>query len=169
MHRANLVLMLGLLAPLAHGGAIATQFSSGYGGVYWGTSLDSLVGVLPGGEHHFSTSPGERAYIVKNSDPFFGVPRSGMNIVYHMGKGDVVEGIEIAFPYERRDQLLGVLLSLFGAYTQMVVNQGLAVIYRWPHDNGITVTVRTSTNPTNGILEFGVARWSSAQKASQTR
>jgi hypothetical protein len=42
-------------------------------------------------------------------------------------------------------------------------------IESWPHENGITVAVRTSTNPTNGILEFGVARWPSAQKASQTR
>ncbi len=169
MHRATLILALGLLAPLAHGGSIATQFSGGYGGVSWGTSLDSLVGMLPGGEHHFSTSPGERAYIVENGDLFFGIPRSGMNIVYHMGKGNVVEDIEIGFPYERRDQLIGVLLSLFGAYTQTVVNQGLAVIYLWPRDNGITVTVRASTNPTNGILEFGVARWSSTPKASQAR
>jgi hypothetical protein len=169
MGRAIFVITLALLSAPSHGGPVAAQFSSGYGGVAWGTPLDSLVGVLPGGEHHFSTSPGERVYIVRNDDPLFGVPRQGMSVAYHMGKGNVVEYIGIAVPYERRDQLLGVLLSLFGPYTRTAVNQGTAAIYSWSIDNGIAMAMKASANPTNGILEFGVARWSSAAKSVKAK
>jgi hypothetical protein len=158
MGRAIFILAAGLLSLPSHGGPVATQFGSGYGGITWNTSLDSLVGMLPGGEHHFSTSPGRRVYIVTNDDPLFGVPRPGMSVAYHMGKANVVEYIGITVPYERREQLLGVLLSLFGSYTRTTVNQGLVAIYSWPVDNGIALAVRASVNPTNGILEFGVAR-----------
>jgi hypothetical protein len=169
MRRAIFVIALALLWAPSHGGPVAAQFNSGYEGITWGTSLDSLVGVLPGGEHHFSTSPGQRVYIVRNDEPLFGVPRQGMSVAYYMGKGNVVDYIGITVPYERRDQLLGVLLSLFGPYTRTAVNQGMAAIYSWPIDNGITMAVKASANPTNGILEFGVARWSGAAKSLKAK
>ena len=138
-------------------GPIADYFSSGYEGVAWGTSLTDLVGLLPLGEHHFSTAPGERVYIVRNDEPLLGVPRLGATIQYHLGKDGGVESIAVDLPYERRDQLMGTLLSLFGRYaTKRVV--GSAISYYWMPDRGITLSTRSSQSPKNGILEFWIGR-----------
>ena len=36
------------------------------------SSPSNAGAVAPGGEHHFSTSPGQRVYVAANPDPFFG-------------------------------------------------------------------------------------------------
>jgi hypothetical protein len=147
------LLALGAMSQAACAGAIANQFKLGYGGVAWNTPLVSLVGMLPGGDHYFSTAPGERVYTLRNDDPLFGVPREGMRVQYHFGKGNGVDYIAVAVPYERREQLLGSLISLFGPYAN-AVPKSAATIYAWPRDHDIVMAVRASQNPTNGILEF---------------
>jgi hypothetical protein len=67
--RAIFMRTLASLSSPSNAGAVAAQFSSRYGGITWANSLD---GTLPGGEHHFSTSPGQRVYVAANPDPFFG-------------------------------------------------------------------------------------------------
>ncbi|HXJ40693.1 MAG TPA: hypothetical protein VNH18_15540 [Bryobacteraceae bacterium] len=156
MRRAFFISVILLVAHQSKAGPIAAQFGSGYEGVYWGTSLTKLVGMFPDGEHYFSTSPGERVYLVQNNYPIFDVPRTGTRVQYHLGKDGGVEYIAIGVPYERRDQLLGTLLSLFGSYSAPRT-VGTAVIYHWPRDNQVTISVRASKDPTNGILEFWVS------------
>ena len=53
------------------------------------------------------------------------------------------------FPYERRDQLLGALISSFGSYSKRFV-KGTATYFDWPKDNGIHLFVRASTSPSCG-------------------
>ncbi|MEP7244896.1 MAG: hypothetical protein ABI885_14620 [Gammaproteobacteria bacterium] len=151
MRRIILLLLLGAMSHAACVGAIANQFGPGYGGVAWGTPLVTLVGMLPSGDHYFSTAPGECVYTVRNDDPLFGVPREGMRVQYHFGKGLGVEYIAISVPYERREQLLGSLISLFGPYAK-AVPKGTATIYAWPRDRDIAMGVRASKDPANGIL-----------------
>lgn len=156
MRRARCLFVFFLIAYESKAGPIAMQFNSGYDGVFWGTSLTKLVGMFPNGEHYFSTAPGERGYMVQTDDPLFDVPRTGMRVQYHLGTDGGVEHIAIGLPYERRDQLLGTLLSMFGAYST-TRTVGTAVIYQWPRDNRIIISVRASKDPTNGILEFWIA------------
>ena len=139
----------------ASAGQIATEFGSGFEGVLWGTSLTKLVGMFPDGEHFFSTAPGERGYIVRNDDPLYGVPRAGTRIQYHLGREGGVESIAVGVPYERRDQLLGSLYSLFGSYSA-TRSVGTAVVYDWQRDRQIAISVKVSKDPTNGILEFWI-------------
>jgi hypothetical protein len=168
MIRALVFLGLIFAVRISVAGPIADYFSSGYEGVAWGTSLTALVGVFPQGEHHFSTAPGERVYIVRNDEPLLGVPRLGATIQYHLGKDGGVESIAIGVPYERRDQLMGTLLSLFGGYaSQRVV--GSAISYYWTRDRGISLSTRSSQSPRNGILEFWIGRIASDKPSSRAK
>lgn len=136
-------------------GPIADQFSSGYEGVRWGLPLADLVGMLPGGDHYFSTAPGERVYTVKDDAPLLGVPRLGTRVQYHLGKDGGVEAIAVGIPYDRREQLVGALISQFGAYS-LKRDVGAATYFRWPQDQQVRITVRVSRDPRYGIAEFWI-------------
>ena len=166
MSRAFLAVMLTLVSlPLAWGGPIADQFGSGYGGVPWGLSLAKLVGMVPGGDHYFSTALGHREYSIRNDEPFLGVPRPGTRIQYGLGTDGGIESVAIGFPYDRREELLGALYSQFGRAAQ--INEvGTAVIYRWAQDGEIRIAVRASRDSQYGILELWIQHVTpQAQKA----
>lgn len=141
--------------PAVWAGPVAEQFGSGYDGVSWGLSLAQLVGMIPEGDHYFSTSLGHRVYTVKNDEPFLGVPRAGTRIQYHLGIGGVVESIAVGIPYERREQLFGALIPQFGRPTR-VDEVGNSLIYTWPQDRDVRIRVRASKDPRYGILEFWI-------------
>jgi len=142
-------------APVVRAGSIADQFGSGYGGVTWGLALGQLVGMIPGGDHYFSSAPGRREYSVRNDEAFLGVPRVGTRIQYGLGLDGGVESIAMGFPYERREDLLGALYSQFGR-TSRVDEVGTALIYRWPQDRDVEIAVRASRDPRYGILELWI-------------
>jgi hypothetical protein len=139
------------VAMCAHGGAIADNFGSGFSGIAWGASLDTVVGVFPNGDHVFSTTPGQRAYSVKDDQEIFGVPRQGHSILYGFGEQDEVVVVAASFPYERRDQLLGTLIATFGADAQQSA-RGQQVRYDWHSDAGVAVSVVASKKPKHGIV-----------------
>jgi hypothetical protein len=168
MRRAILASAIFLAAFQSNAGPIAAQFGSGYEGVIWGTSLTKLVGMFPEGEHYFSTAPGARVYMVQNNDPILDVPRNGTRVQYQLGKNGGVESIAVGVPYERREQLLGTLMSLFGGYSASAT-VGTAVIYQWPLDNQIQISVRASKDPTNGILEFWINHIDTTRPATRSK
>jgi hypothetical protein len=168
MHRAIFLTAIFFVAYQADAGPIAAQFGSGYEGVQWGTTLTKLVGLFPEGEHYFSTAPDSRVYMVQNNYPIFDVPRVGTRVQYALGINGGVESIAVGVPYERRDQLLGALLSLFGSYSA-TGTVGTAIIYQWPQDNQIQISVRASKNPTNGILEFWINHIETKRPATQLK
>jgi len=158
--------MVVLASRVAFGGPIGEQFHSGFGGIAWGMSLVQLVGMLPEGDHYFSTAPGHRAYSVRNDEPLFGVPRVGRRIQYHLGTDGGVEKIAVGIPYERREQLLGALISQFGRYAS-ARSIGDTIIYAWQADQNVAITVRASRDPQYGILEFWVGRVDKAHPGQQ--
>ena len=156
MRRVILLAVLGVVPVAALAGPISDEFRSGYGGVAWGTTLVDLVAQVPGGQHLFATAAGERDYELLNDEPFLGVPRPGTAVQFGLGATNKVEIIAVNFPYERRDQLLGALISSFGSYSKRFV-KGTSTYFDWPKDNGIHLFVRASTNPSYGILQLLIA------------
>ncbi len=149
------VLMLCSLNAMS--GPLAEQFASGYNGIAWGTSLVNLVGTLPGGQHLFATTSGEREYALSSDEPFLGVPRPAMTTAYGLDKEDRFYIIGINVPYEYRVQLIGALISSFGAYTSKKVMRTQNV-YDWPKDGGVLLTVRESRSDQYGILQVVISR-----------
>jgi hypothetical protein len=148
--------LLLLASTSAQSGPIAEQFAYGYNGVRWGLPLADLVGMMPQGDHYFSTAPGERVYTLRTDDPLFGVPRIGMRVQYHLGKDGGVEYIAVGIPYERHEELIGALISQFGVYSAKR-DIGAARAFIWKPDQGIRMVVRISKDPRYGIAEFWVS------------
>ena len=141
-------------------GPIADQFGSGYEGVTWGLRLADLVGMMPGGDHYWSTAPGKRVYVVKNDAPLFGVPREGTRVQYHLGKDGGVEHIAIGVPYERREQVLSSLNLQFGGY--VAHDFGPATCYMWGEDRQVRLSLCVSRDPRYGIAEVWINHVSGA-------
>ena len=87
---------------------------------------------------------------------------------YQPGKNGGVESIAICVAYERRDQLIGTLMSLFGGYSASAT-VGTAVMVQWPQDEQIPIGVRASKNPTNGIAEFWISHIETKRLATQSK
>lgn len=151
------LLTLVLCCPAAHAGPIADRFASGVLGMQWGSSLDSLVGVLPQGDHVYATSPGNRGYLVKDDQDFLGVARRGHNIVYWFDENDRVESVTLSFPYERKDELMGALLSLCG-HAGRRVTRGRSHLNVWGDDYGILISLKTTIEAQNGIAWLQISR-----------
>ncbi|HET9395227.1 MAG TPA: hypothetical protein VFO36_04150 [Nitrospiraceae bacterium] len=60
MHAFALGCVALALSTSTSAGPIADHFAAGVRGISWGTTLDELIAVRPGGEQFFSTAPGER-------------------------------------------------------------------------------------------------------------
>ena len=155
MSRVSVALASLLAAQAATAGPIAQEFRGGYDGIAWGTTLTAVVGALPGGDHYFSSEPGTRMYSVRNDAPLFGIPREGMKVQYCFSAAGGVDNISIRLAYEEREALLGTLITLFGPYNR-VMEKDSAISYVWPWDHEISISVRASREPTNGILEFWI-------------
>ena len=151
------LLALVLCCPVAHAGPIADRFASGVLGMQWGSSLDSLVGVLPQGDHIYGTSPGNRAYVVKDDQDFLGVARRGHNVVYWFDEDDRVESVTLSFPYERKDELMGALISLSGHSGQQVIHKRSHVNI-WGDDYGMSIYLKTTIDAQNGIAWLQISR-----------
>jgi hypothetical protein len=92
MGRVIFFLTLALLSAPSDGGPVATQFSSGYGGIAFGTTLDHSLEFCPGASTISQLPPDSGSISLQTT------VRSS---------GNVVEYIGITVPYERREQLLG--------------------------------------------------------------
>jgi hypothetical protein len=153
--RSLLLVLCWAFPAIANAGAIFDQYSGGFGGIAWGTSLTNLIAAIPGGDQYFSTASGHRLYSVRSDEFLLAVPRAGMRTQYHLSANGTVELIGISVPFDRRDQLLGALISAFGTYRGKMI-KGVSDEYSWPADPGIKIAVRASRDPTNGILEFWI-------------
>ena len=133
-------------------GPIADEFGPGYGGVGWNLHLADIVGMMPEGEHYFSDAPGQRDYAVSNDGPLLGVPRQGMRVRYYFDQDDGLMSIAIAIPYDRYQQMLGVLIAQFGRYAR-IDEVGAITYYRWKEDQKIRLKLRVTKEPRYGIAE----------------
>jgi hypothetical protein len=141
----------------ANAGALPEQFSLGFGSVAWHTPLAQVVTFHPEGDHIFAVGPGERLYSIPSQEPLFGLPRSRMRAEYGFDPGSGrMRLVQIYFPYESREKLLGMLTLSFGPYQKMEV-KGISTSYYWL-DNGTFMAVRASLDPAFGILQLTVSK-----------
>lgn len=161
------LLLLATSSPV-WAGSIADQFGFGYGGVRWGLPLTDLVGMMPEGEHYFSTAPGGREYTVRNDVPLLGVERAGTRVQYGIGKDGGVEFIGIGISYDRHQEVLSVLISQFGPYA-IAKDIGLVTYYTWRQDQGVVITLRVSRDPRYGIAEFWIEHLPSTSPAAKAK
>ena len=67
-----------------------------------------------------------------------------------------IDIVGVNVPYERRDELLGVLISRFGNYSKRA-QVGASTYYEWPQENCLHMTLRASTSPNYEILQFVIS------------
>ena len=151
------LLALVLCWPVAHAGPIADRFVSGVLGMQWGSSLDSVVGALPQGDHVYGTSRGNRGYVVKDDQDFLGVARRGHNIVYWFDENDTLESVTLSFPHERKDELMGALILLSGHSGRQAIHKRSHVNI-WGDHYGISIYLKTTIDEQNGIAWLQIDR-----------
>lgn len=155
MSRAALFLFLLTCVSASQAGPIYEQFGAGALGVPWNSSIDAVIGSLQPGDHVFATTPGHRAYWVKDDQTLWGVPRQGHGILYGFGEKNELVSAAISFPYERKEQLLGTLIYLFGA-SERDGTKGSQRWYQWQCDGGVKISVWTSAKSAHGVLWFAM-------------
>jgi hypothetical protein len=142
MRTALVISMLLLLAPLSEAGPVYETFRSGILGIPWGATLDHVIGVYPDGDNVFATTPGHRAYFVKDGATFLGVPRERQGVVYGFDAEDKLGIVAIAFAYERKEELRGALISLFGPPRYSADPHDARVRrYLWTSDEGMRAQI----------------------------
>src|ERR1700754_1029914 len=95
-----------VLSTPAFAGDIDDQFAAGMGGIPFGTKLDDLIAMRPGGDQHFSTATGPRSYSLDDDEPLFGIERRDMRVQYHLDRNNEVRWVALGVPYAMREQLL---------------------------------------------------------------
>jgi hypothetical protein len=139
----------------ASAGPIAERFGSDILGIPWNSSLDTVVGTLPVGDHVYATTPGQRAYLVRDDQDFMGVSRRGHNVLYGFGQKNELVAVVVSFPYERKEELIGALISAFGA-PQGKMRRGQQQLTGWRNDRGVSVSLTTSSEAKHGIAWLSI-------------
>ena len=150
MKGISLLLTALLLSKVAAAGPIEDQFHGGFNGATWGSSIDSLVGMFPPGEHVFATTPGGRAYWIKDQTPLLNVPRDGQSILFGFNEQDLLESITLGFAFDRKEQILGALTVTFGVATS-TGRKGTKTFNCWKPDAKIALCFWASTAAKHGI------------------
>jgi hypothetical protein len=156
MKRFLFALFVGIVPLTSSAGAIAQQYAAGFEGVLWGDSLAELVAKHAGGDHFFAFGGGHRVYIVADEKPMFGISRRRMQVSYFFDEAESVVSVEVGFPYDQRMKLLGFLTLSFGPY-QRTYTQGISTIYQWASDDGTGISVQETSDPSYGMLRFGIS------------
>ncbi len=93
---------------------IDDEFRGGVLGVPWGSSLSSVASTYPNGDHVFAVTPGCRGYWVRDGQTFLGIPRERNGALFGFDANNHLAIVAVAYPFERRLELLSTLSSLFG-------------------------------------------------------
>jgi hypothetical protein len=150
MKNLSLLLLSMLVPSAASAGPIADQFHGGFNGAAWGSSIDNLVSMFPPGDHVFAATPGERAYWIKDPVPLLDVPRDGQGILFGFNELDALESITVGFSHDRKEQVLGALISAFGAFDS-AGTRGTKTFHCWKRDAKIALCFWASKESKHGI------------------
>jgi hypothetical protein len=152
------LLALMVCSQSAWAGPIADRFAAGVLGMPWGSPLDSVVGVLPEGDHSYAwPPPGDRGYFVKDDEEFMGVARRGHKVGYWFDDGDRLKSVTFSFPYERKEELRGALIAAFGPSSAKVI-RGRSEVVGWRDENGMWMVLKTTLDSKHGIAWLGIYR-----------
>jgi hypothetical protein len=135
---------------------LKATFGGGVLGIPWGATLVSVVGTYPQGDHVFAVTPGCRAYWVKDGQQFLGIPREGKGVLFGMDRQNHLAIASVAFDFERRAELHGTLISLFGAPT-VASQSGEMTRYGWRSPEGMRVSVTEFGEGTQRIIWLTVS------------
>jgi hypothetical protein len=151
--------MLTLLAATcgaAPADSLKATFGGGVLGIPWGATLTNVAGIYPEGDHVFAVTPGCRAYWVKDGQQFLGIPREGKGVLFGMDSQNHVAIAAIAFDFDRRAELHGTLISLFGA-PMLATQSGGMTRYGWRSSEGMTASVTEFGEGTQRIIWLTVS------------
>jgi hypothetical protein len=139
MRALSLLVALCLTPITGEAGALYDTFRGGILGIPWNATLDRVIGAYPDGDNVFATTPGHRAYFVKDGGTFLGVPRDRQGVHFGFDADNKLGVVAISYAYERKEELRGALISLLGAPVQTGRDRRYpnTVIYVWPSDNGV--------------------------------
>jgi hypothetical protein len=152
------LLALAFCCNSAAAGPIADRFAADVLGIPWGSSLDSVVGVFPQGDHFYAwPPPGDRVYLIRDDQDFMGVPRDGHTVLYWFDDADRLKSVTVSFPYERKEELIGALISAFGGSERKVISDRSEMV-GWRDDNGMWMVLKTTIDPKNGIAWLAISR-----------
>lgn len=164
--RLVLPLLLSGVGAVASASSLKETFGPGILGIPWGTSLTSLVGVYPQGDHMYAVTPGCRAYWVKDGQQFLGIPREGKGVLFGLDKQNHVAIAAVAFDFERKDELRTTLTSLF-KIPKVSTRSGAMTQYGWRSSEGMIVSVTEFGEGPQRIiwLSVSVAGYGEAKEA----
>jgi hypothetical protein len=128
-----------LLMMVSRASPLDDALRGGVLGVPWGTTLDQLVSIYPNGDHLFATTPGCRAYWVKDGQTYLSVPRARSGVLYALDEKNAVIGAVVAFEFERQLELRSVLTGMFGS--PIVRSRRGIEKYGWKSESGMKVVV----------------------------
>jgi hypothetical protein len=148
-------LLLGI-ATTASAGPLKESFGRGVLGIPWGTSLTGVVAVYPQGDNMFALTQGCRAYWVKDGQIFLGVPRESSGVLFAFDKSNHVSSVEVAFPFERKEEIRGTLISLLGTPATRILPIG-ATQYSWRSPDGFAAVVTEFGEGTQRIIWLSIA------------
>ena len=150
------LLLLTTTCIAAPADSLKATFGGGVLGIPWGATLASVVGTYPQGDHVFAVTPGCRAYWVKEGQQFLGIPRDGKGVLFGMDRENHVAIASVAFDFERKAQLHGTLISLFGA-PAVATQSGGITRYGWRSPEGMTASVTEFGEGTQRIIWLTVS------------
>jgi hypothetical protein len=137
--RLAMLVVFGMFTT-ASAGSLKEAFGAGVLGIPWGTSLTGVLGVYPQGDNTLASSEGCRAYWVKDGQAFLGVPRELNGVLFGFDKLNHFVVAEVAFAFERKEELRGTLISLLGVPTARSLPNG-ATQYGWRSLDGFGASV----------------------------
>jgi len=152
----RLVLLFTMLLPvICPADGVAETFGSGVLGIPWGATLDQLTGVYPDGDNVFATSPGHRAYWVRDGADFLGVPREHQGVLYGLNSLDHVVTATVAFPFDRKEQVRSTLWMVLGQ-PRCAAETPTTTSCQWTIDPHISVVLREFSEPRHAIIWVAV-------------
>jgi hypothetical protein len=169
--RFRWILLLTLsLSPMgAMAADISSTFRDGIFGVPWGAPLESVVGIFPEGDSLPIGMSGYLGFWVRDGQTFLGVIREKNGVLYDVDDKDGVTAASIAFPYNRKEELLAVLTQMFGPSSTKATPKSGQLRYLWPIKGtlGASVTDDRTTQHPMLWLTIGTASYATAAAASK--
>lgn len=134
-----------------------------------GAPLESVTGIFPEGDSLPLGMSGYLGFWVRDGQTFLGVVREKNGVLYGVDDKDGVSVASIAFPYNRKEELLAVLTQMFGPPPAKATPKSGQVRCLWPIKGSLGASVtddRTTQHPMLW-LTIGTANYATAAAASK--
>jgi hypothetical protein len=164
-----LILTLSLSPMGAFAEDISSTFRDGIFGVPWGVPLDSVIGMFPEGDSVPLGIAGYQGFWVKDGQTFLGVVRERNGVLYGVDDRDGVSVAAIAFPYNRKEELLAALTQMFGPPTTNAITKPGKVRLGWASKGSLRASITDDNTTQHPMLwlTIGTATYAAAAASSK--